>query len=402
MNAKEQIEILKRGTVDFVGEEDLLKRLSSGKPLRVKWGADPSAPDLHLGHMVVLRKLRAFQDLGHMVVFLIGDFTGMIGDPSGKNETRKPLSEEVVKKNAKTYQEQVFRILDKSRTEVVYNSKWLSKMGLPEVMKLMSQYSVARMLERGDFKERFKENREISMVEFLYPLMQGYDSVEIKADVELGGHDQIFNLLVGRELQKAYGQGPQVVITMPLLEGTDGKMKMSKSLNNYIGFTESPKEIFGKTMSIPDEMMLKYYELLTDTSAAGINGIKEGLKNGSLHPKEVKKGLGKIFVRHFYDHKAADAAEAEFESVFGQNKLPEDMPVFKLKTSDLEGGSISVTKLIVMSGLLESGGEAKRMIKGGGVKLNEEKVTDEAVKISPKGELILSVGKRKFVKVICE
>jgi len=401
MDIKKQIELLKRGTADFVGEEDLFKKLKEGKKMRIKFGADPSAPDLHLGHLVVLRKLKAFQDMGHEIIFLIGDFTGMIGDPSGKSETRKPLSRETVKKNAETYKQQIFKILDRSKTKVVYNSSWLSKMDLVSVMKLMSQYSVARMLERADFKERFKTNKEISIIEFLYPLMQGYDSVELEADVELGGHDQIFNLLVGRELQRSYGKDQQVVITMPLLEGTDGKMKMSKSLGNYIGFTDTPKDMYGKTMSIPDDLMIKYYELLTDLSDEQISALSKGIKDGSIHPKRAKSDLAKIFVAQFYGKEEAEKAEQGFEAIFKNNQLPEDIPLVKIKKDQLVEGKIQVSKLIAAAGLLDSVGEAKRMIKGGGVKLNEEKVTDENMLIDLGSEKLLSVGKRKHARVIC-
>ena len=398
MDINKQIEQIKRYTSDFISEEELLAKLKEGRPLKVKWGADPSAPDLHLGHTVVLRKLRLFQDLGHKVTFIIGDFTGMIGDPSGKSETRKPLSKEEVRKNADTYKEQVFKILDPKKTEVVFNSSWLSKMDLQQIMKLMSQYTVARMLERADFKDRFKNNKEISIIEFLYPLMQGYDSVMIDADIELGGHDQIFNLLVGRELQKSYGKKQQVIITLPLLEGTDGKMKMSKSLGNYIGITEPPREIYGKTMSIPDELMIKYYELLTDLPDAKISEIAGDIKSGRLHPKKAKSGLAKIFVEQFYDKKAAEAAEAEFEEVFKNNELPADIPVVRMKRSD---SKVTMAKLLVETGLLASCGEAKRMIKGGGVKINGEKIIDENQIFEYKGETVLSIGKRKHVKLIC-
>ncbi|MCX5748666.1 MAG: tyrosine--tRNA ligase [Candidatus Saganbacteria bacterium] len=401
MDLNKQIELIKRGTVDFINEAELKKKLQKGASLKIKWGADPSAPDLHLGHMVVLKKLRTFQELGHKVIFIIGDLTGMIGDPSGKSETRKPLSREEVLHNAKSYQEQVFKVLDRKKTEVVFNSKWLSKMDLMSVMKLMSQYTVARMLERGDFKERFKENREISVVEFLYPLMQGYDSVVIDADIEVGGHDQIFNLLVGRELQKAYGKEQQVVLTMPLLEGTDGKMKMSKSLGNYIGFTESPKDIFGKTMSIPDNLMIKYYELLTDTTDQEISEIKKGLGSGGLHPKDVKTKLAKFLVEYFYGKEKAQQSEQEFDSVFKQNKLPSDMPAIKIDGSEMKDGKIQLTRLLVLSGLLPSTGEAKRMIKGGGVKINEVKAEDENMAIALDKETVLSVGKRKHARIIC-
>lgn len=397
MEIDKQIELIKRGSSDFIGEEELRKKLRTGKPLIIKWGADPSAPDLHLGHMVVLKKLRLFQDLGHKVVFIIGDFTGMIGDPSGKSETRKPLSKEEVKKNAKTYQDQVFKVLDKRKTEVVFNSKWLSKMDLASVMKLMGQYTVARMLERGDFKERFRQNREISVVEFLYPLLQGYDSVETGSDVELGGHDQIFNILVGRELQKAYGKDQQAVLTMPLLEGTDGSMKMSKSLGNYIGFTEPAKDIFGKTMSIPDELMVKYYELLTGLSNKELADITEGLKTGSLHPKEAKVLLGKILVEYFYGKDEAEKAEKEFDLVFKNKRLPENIP---LKTFDVNE-KVPITKLLVMSGLVDSTSEAKRKIEEGGVKINEQKITDKNMSFDLKDEITISVGKRKHARVKC-
>lgn len=401
MDVKHKIELLKRGAVDFVGEEELHEKLAAGKKLKVKFGADPSAPDLHLGHLVVLRKLKAFQDMGHEIIFLIGDFTGMIGDPSGKSETRKPLTRETVELNARTYQDQIFKVLDPKKTKVVYNSKWLSKMDLVSVMKLMSQYSVARMLERADFKERFKSNKEISIIEFLYPLMQGYDSVELEADVELGGHDQIFNLLVGRELQKSYGKAQQTVITMPLLEGTDGKLKMSKSYGNYIGFTDTPKDIYGKTMSIPDDLMIKYYTLLTDLSDKELKVMEKAIKSGELHPKKAKSDLAKILVSLFYGSDAADKAENEFDAVFKDNKLPQDIPLVKVSKNHLSDGKISVSKLIHISGLLDSVGEAKRMIKGGGVKMDGEKVTDENLLVDLGSEKLLSVGKRKYARVIC-
>lgn len=401
MNIDSQIELLKRGTFDFVGEEDLRKKLGKGKPLKIKFGADPSAPDLHLGHLVVLRKLKVFQDLGHQIIFLIGDFTGMIGDPSGKSETRKPLTRDTVLANAETYKQQIFRILDPKKTKIVYNSDWLSKMSLQDVMKLMSQYSVARMLERADFKERYKTNKEISIIEFLYPLMQGYDSVVLEADVELGGHDQIFNLLVGRELQKAYGQAQQAVLTMPLLEGTDGKMKMSKSLNNYIGFNDTAKDIFGKTMSVPDDLMMKYYFLLTEMPVAEIEKTEAGIKSGAVHPMKVKKELAKLMVSQFYGKEASEAELAEFEKVFAKNELPSEMPLIKIKASDTSGKKLSVSKLLVLAGLLPSTGEAKRMVKGGGVRIDEEKAADENMLVDLSRERVISVGKRKYARVIC-
>ncbi len=402
MDAIEQLKLIKRNAVDFVGEDELLKKLRSGKKLKIKFGADPSAPDLHLGHLVVLKKLKTFQDLGHEVVFLIGDFTGMIGDPTGKSETRKPLTREIVERNAKTYRMQIFKVLDPNKTTIVYNSSWLSKMSLESVMNLLSQYTVARMLERADFKERFKANKEISIIEFLYPLLQGYDSVELRSDVEIGGHDQIFNLLVGRELQKSYGQDPQVIITLPLLEGTDGVQKMSKSFGNYIGFTESPKQIYGKTMSIPDELMIKYYRLLTDYDDKKVIEIEEGLKNGSLHPKRAKSDLAKYFVRILYSEQDADKAEKEFEAVFRGNQIPKDIPLFKLSRSDLSDGKISIAKLLSLTKLVDSTSEAKRMIRGAGVKIDGEKILDENALIDINTQKLISIGKRKFLKVICE
>ena len=399
MDLKAQIEAFGRNSSDFIGREDLLEKLKEGRPLKIKWGADPSASDLHLGHTVVLRRLRLFQEFGHRVVFIIGDFTGMIGDPSGKSETRKPLSREEVMKNAETYKAQVFKVLDPKKTEVVLNSAWLSKLDLSQIMKLLSQYTVARMLERSDFKERFKTNKEISIVEFLYPLMQGYDSVRIDADVELGGHDQIFNLLVGRELQKAYGKKQQTIITLPLLEGTDGKMKMSKSLGNYIGINEPPREIYGKTMSIPDELMIKYFELLTDLPHEKIEELDKGLKNGQVHPKKAKSDLAKLLVSQFHGNKAAEDAEKEFEEVFKNNELPSDIPVHRAL---LEGAPLLITKVLVDAGLLPSLGEAKRMIKGGGVKLDGVKVDSQDQAFSKKGGFVLSIGRRRHVKVICE
>lgn len=313
MQIKKQLEEIKKGCVELIPEEELAAKLKKGKPLKVKWGADPSAPDIHLGHTVVLKKLKQFQDLGHEVIFLIGDFTARIGDPTGKSETRKPLTKEEVMINSRTYQEQVFKILDKKRTRVVYNSRWLSELKIEDVINLAAKYTVARMLERDDFMNRFEKQRPISIHEFLYPLIQGYDSVKLKADIEIGGTDQKFNMLVGRELQREFKEEPQVIITMPLLEGTDGVQKMSKSLNNYIGITEPPSEIYGKTMSISDELMLRYYSLLTDEN------IEEMKK---LHPKEAKKKLAGELVAIYYGREAAEDAGAEFEKIFAQGKLP--------------------------------------------------------------------------------
>lgn len=397
---KEQLELIKEGCAELIPEAELLKKLGEKKQLRVKWGADPSAPDIHLGHTVIIRKLRTFQDLGHKVVFIIGDFTGMIGDPSGKSETRPLLSRSQIDVNAKTYKEQVFKILDPKRTEVVYNSKWLSKLTLENILALAAKYTVARMLERDDFIKRYTQQRPISIHEFLYPLIQGYDSVMVRSDVEIGGTDQKFNLLVGRELQREYNAEPQVVMTMPLLEGTDGVQKMSKSLGNYIGITEPPAQIFGKTMSIPDNLMIKYYDLLSGLPKADINKIREGLKSNILHPREVKKRLAKIFVSTFYGAKAADVADREFDNIFKQGGLPDDVPVFALKSNELEAdGSIWLPKAMVLSGAVSTSSQAVRLLEQGGVEVDGAVIRDKNSKIRPANGLLLKVGKRKFVRL---
>jgi tyrosyl-tRNA synthetase len=403
MDIKEQLSRIKDGCVELIPEAELVKKLEKKKPLRIKWGADPSAPDIHLGHTVILQKLKTFQELGHTVVFIIGDFTGMIGDPSGKSATRNALSREEVEKNAKTYQEQVFKILDRKKTEVVYNSTWLKKLTLEEIINLAAKYTVARMLERDDFIKRYTEQKPISIHEFLYPLIQGYDSVIVKSDLEIGGTDQKFNLLVGRELQREYKQEPQVVMTMPLLEGLDGVNKMSKSLNNYIGVTESPKEIFGKTMSIPDNLMMKYYELLSGLPKDEIIKIKEGLKNNTLHPKEVKQRLGKIFVSTFCGEKEAQKASDEFDKVFKQGGLPENIPVIKISSSELDDeDSIWLPKAMVISTITVSTSAACRDIEGGGVKVNGVVIRDKKakIKLDNKKEVLISDGPRRFAKLI--
>jgi tyrosyl-tRNA synthetase len=374
--------------VELIPEDELIEKLKKGKPLKVKWGADPSAPDIHLGHTVVLNKLKQLQDLGHEIIFLIGDFTALIGDPSGKSETRKPLSKAEVERNSQTYQDQVFKILDKKKTKVVYNSHWLSKLKLEDVINLAGKYTVARMLERDDFMNRFEKERPISIHEFLYPLIQGYDSVHLKADIEVGGTDQKFNMLVGRELQREFKEEPQVIITLPLLEGTDGVQKMSKSLNNFIGITEPSAEIFGKTMSISDTLMLRYYELLTDVPIPEVK---------LMHPKEAKARLGKIFVARFYSEAEAMAAEAAFESVFAKGNLPEDLKLVTLKAKKM-----AISKLLVDSGLAPSTSVARRLIKQGGVRVDDRAATDEKEVIDLTSEKVLNVGKRKFVRVICE
>jgi tyrosyl-tRNA synthetase len=384
-SAKEQLEIIKRGVIEVIPEDELLTKLSAGRPLRIKWGADPSAPDIHLGHTVVLSKLRQFQELGHEVIFIIGDFTAMIGDPSGKSETRKALPREVVDENAKTYKKQVFKILDEGKTRVVYNSHWLEKMDLLSVFKLSSQYTVARMLERKDFKERFESQKDISVLEFLYPLLQGYDSVHLKADIEIGGTDQKFNLLMGRTLQQRYGEEQQVIVTLPLLEGTDGVQKMSKSLNNYIGITEAPSEIFGKTMSISDKLMHRYYELLTSIPLEEVK---------AMHPKEAKKKLAALLVERFYSKKEAAAAEEEFESIFKEGKKPQDIELFKVKSKE-----IGIVDLLSGSKLAPSKTEARRLIQQGGVSIDNIVVTDDKFTVDLSTERILKVGKRKFLRV---
>lgn len=383
-----QLENIKRNCVELLPEDELIEKLKRGKPLKVKWGADPSAPDIHLGHTVVLNKLKQLQDLGHEIIFLIGDFTAMIGDPTGKSETRKPLTKTEVERNSKTYQDQVFKILDKKKTKVVYNSHWLSKLKIEDVINLAGKYTVARMLERDDFMNRFEKERPISIHEFLYPLIQGYDSVHLKADIEVGGTDQKFNMLVGRELQREFKEEPQVIITLPLLEGTDGVQKMSKSLNNYIGITEPPAEIFGKTMSISDTLMLRYYELLTEVPLEEVK---------LMHPKDAKAQLGKILVARFYSEAQAMAAEAAFESVFAGGNLPENIKLVTIKEKKL-----TIGKLLVESGMAPSTSVARRLVKQGGVRVDDKVVGDEQEAIDLKTEKVLNVGKRKFVRVICE
>ncbi len=400
LSPERQFELIKRGAVEIILEKELLHKLErsykENKPLTVKAGFDPTAPDIHLGHTVLLEKLRVFQELGHRVIFLIGDFTGMIGDPSGKSETRKPLTKDEVLENAKTYREQIFKILDPERTIVEFNSRWYSKMSAEDIIRLASHYTVARMLERDDFKTRFLSQTPISIHEFIYPLIQGYDSVVLRADVELGGTDQKFNLVVGRELQKEYGQEPQVIITMPLLEGTDGVKKMSKSLGNYIGINEPPEEIFGKVMSISDELMLRYYELLSHISNEELKTLREGIKNGSIHPMEAKERLAYELVERFHGHEAALRAKSHFETVFRKKDLPEDIPVYK-KTGWTEG--IWLPRLMKEAGLTKSTSEARRLILQGGVEINGATVKDPETKLLP-GEYLLKVGKRRFLKIL--
>ena len=396
----EQVALIERGAVDVISRKDLIKKLrkseETGVPLRVKAGFDPTAPDLHLGHTVLIQKLKHFQDLGHEILFLIGDFTGMIGDPTGKSETRKPLTREDVERNAESYKEQMFKILDPAKTKVMFNSAWLDKLSAHDFIRLASQLTVARMLEREDFRVRFENQRPISIHEFMYPLIQGYDSVAMKADVELGGTDQLFNVLMGRDLQRAWGQEPQVVITMPLLEGLDGVNKMSKSLGNYIGITESADNIYGKVLSVSDELMFRYYDLLSDLTSEEIGRLKADMAAGVIHPKEVKKKLARELTSRFYDELIAQKAEDNFERVFKKHDLPEDIPEL---TMSVEGGEIWLPRLLADAGLVKGTGEARRMIKQNAVSLDGEKITDVEYTIRTMAEVLVKVGKRKFCRV---
>jgi tyrosyl-tRNA synthetase len=400
MTPEEQLEIIKSGCSELLPESELLAKLKKKKQLRIKWGADPSAPDIHLGHTVIIRKLRAFQELGHKVIFIIGDFTGMIGDPSGKSETRPALTKKEVENNARTYREQVFKILDPKKTEVAYNSKWLSKLTLEDVIKLAGKYTVARMLERDDFIKRYTEQRPISIHEFLYPLIQGYDSVMVRSDIEIGGTDQKFNLLVGRELQREFKEEPQVIMTMPLLEGLDGTAKMSKSLNNYIGVTDSPSDIYGKTMSIPDSLMMKYYTLLTGLPKSELDDIARQLKNNSLHPMDAKKRLARMLVSDFHGKGSAEKAELEFKNVFREGGLPEDIPSVKIDPKELEpDGSIWLPKLMVLTGQNDSSSSAVRLIEQGGVEVNGIVIKDRKYKVVVEDGMMIRAGKRKFARL---
>ena len=391
----EQLTIIKRGCEDLLVESELAERIAAGRPLRVKLGMDPTAPDLHLGHTVVLNKLRQFQDLGHHVQFLIGDFTGMIGDPTGKNTTRPPLTREQIQENARTYREQVFKILDPERTEILFNSEWSDKLGAAGMIRVASTYTVARMLERDDFGKRFRASQPIAIHEFLYPLMQGYDSVAMKCDIELGGTDQKFNLLVGRELQKHFGQRPQCILTMPLLEGLDGVNKMSKSLGNYVGIDEPPGEIFGKLMSISDELMWRYVELLSFESLATIARWRREVADGR-NPRDVKAGFAGEIVARFHSPEAAKRAEEEFEARFRQGAMPEDMAEVSVAAGNQP---VPVAQVLKASGLTASTSEALRMIEQGGVRIDGERVADKSLKLGPGRTVVLQVGKRKFARV---
>ncbi len=392
---QDALQEIKRGAEELLVEAELVEKFKAGRPLRIKAGFDPTAPDLHLGHTVLLNKLRQFQQLGHQVVFLIGDFTGMIGDPTGKNATRPPLTPEAVAENAKTYQAQVFKILDPALTEVRFNSEWMNGMGSVGMIRLAATHTVARMLERDDFHKRYTSQQPIAIHEFLYPLIQGYDSVALKADVELGGTDQKFNLLMGREMQKHHGQAPQCILTMPLLEGMDGVNKMSKSLGNYIGIDEPPQEIFGKLMSVSDELMWRYIQLLSFESLETIEAWKQQVAEGA-NPRNIKVGFAQEIVTRFHGVAAATQALADFEARFQKGALPDDMPEISLPGVD---GTLLVTQLLKQAGLVASTSDAMRQIAGGGVRLDGERVADKGVAVPVGATVVAQVGKRKFARV---
>jgi tyrosyl-tRNA synthetase len=399
MTIVEQLEFLKKGTVDLIREEDLKKKLErsakTGKPLRIKLGLDPTAPDIHVGHTVVIRKLKAFQDLGHTVIFLIGDFTGMIGDPSGKNVTRPPLSREEIDANAETYKAQMFKLLDPEKTELRFNAEWMDKFNAADFVRLCAKTTVKQILERDDFEKRMHDEKPISLHELLYPLVQGYDSVALESDVELGGTDQKFNLLMGRNLQREFDQEPQVIMTTPLLEGLDGVNKMSKSLNNYIGITEPANEMFGKVMSISDDLMWKYYELLTDLSQSEISNLRSQIEGGE-NPRNIKVQLAKFIIRDFHSASDADAAEEDFNRRFVQKEIPDE-----IEEKQIAAGDHNLAQLLADTGLAASKGEARRLIEQGGVKINGEKATSANADIEINNDgVLLQVGKRKFLKVM--
>jgi tyrosyl-tRNA synthetase len=398
MDPAQQIELIRRGADELLIETELLEKLKTGRPLRVKAGFDPTAPDLHLGHTVLLNKLAQLQGLGHQIVFLVGDFTGMIGDPSGKNATRPPLTREEVEKNARTYTDQVFKILDRARTEVRFNSEWMGKLDAAGLVRLASRHTVARMLERDDFAKRYQARQPIAIHEFLYPLVQGYDSVALKADLELGGTDQKFNLLMGREVQKEHGQSPQCILTLPLLEGTDGVNKMSKSLGNYIGISDPPDEIFGKLMSISDELMWRYIELLSFESPRELAARKRAVAEGA-NPRDVKVGFAQEIVGRFHDDDAAQLAAKNFVARFARNEVPDDMPDVSIPAT---GKGLTILQVLKQAGLTASASEATRMIEQGGVRVDGEKVSDKSLTLVRGKRFVVQVGKRKFARVTVE
>lgn len=402
MSPQEQLERIKFGTADFINDEDMLKKLKRSietkKPLNIKLGADPTRPDIHLGHTVVINKLKTFQDLGHKVSFLIGDFTAMIGDPSGKNSTRPMLTREEIEENGRSYAKQIFKILDPEKTEIVYNSAWIMKMTPAEFITMTSKYTVAQLLEREDFTKRYRSGTPIGVHEFIYPLTQGYDSVALKTDVELGGTDQKFNLLVGRAMQASYGMEAQCVLTMPILEGIDGVNKMSKSLDNYISVVDTPKDMFGKTMRISDDLMYRWYELLTDIDATGLKALRADVAEGRKHPRTVKVELAKFLIKRFHSQAEAQAAEDEFNRIFVEKGLPDEVPDFAV---DAEA-QVGLAALMVKAQLAASNSEAGRLIQGGGVQIDGEKVSDPRLKIDLKSgsSFVLKAGKKKFVKIV--
>ncbi|UCF63824.1 MAG: tyrosine--tRNA ligase [bacterium] len=395
---EEQLKVISRGTIDLLPMEELKEKLiksyETGKPLRIKQGFDPTAPDIHLGHTVGIRKLKQFQDLGHQVVVIIGDYTGMVGDPSEKSSTRPRLTHQDVMENAKTYEKQFFKILDRDKTEIQYNGDWFSRMSFAEIMNLASKFTVARMLERDDFAKRYKEQQPISIHEFFYPLMQGYDSVMIQADIEIGATEQKFNLVIGRQIQKEYGQEPQVVLTLPVLEGIDGTQRMSKSLGNYIGIDETPQEIYGKTMSIPDKLIYSYFELITDVDLKELKSIKTKLENSAVNPMELKRSLARNLVRMYHNEAKAKEAESHFNLIHQQGEIPEDIPIVSLG-----GQTRRIIDIMVENGLVSGTGEARRLIRQGGVKLDGETLKDELQEIQGIQESVLKVGKRRFLRI---
>ena len=402
LSAEEQLHIIASGVDSIVPKEDLLKKLKRGEPLNIKLGVDPTAPDIHIGHAVPLRKLRQLQDLGHRVTLIIGDGTALIGDPSGRNSTRPQLTREQVNANAQTYVDQAFKILDKEKTDLVHNADWILDLKMEDILGLLSKFTVARILERDDFSNRYHSNQPISLHEFIYPVMQAYDSVVIKADVELGGRDQLFNLLAGRELMEKMGMEPQVALTLPLLEGTDGVQKMSKSYGNYIGLTDEPSDMFGKVMSIPDELMVKYFRLASTMPVDEVDRIEEGLKNDELHPNKIKRQLARNIVAAYYDEQTAADAEGQFDQVFKNHEVPDDIPECSVDLTPNDEGKVYLAKLLAEADLASGTGEARRLIDGGGVKINGETVPVKQYNVDPSALVgaTLQVGKRKFVKLV--
>lgn len=396
-----QLTLIKRGVVDLLPEDEFVKRLTesieNNIPLRVKQGFDPTSPDIHLGHTIGLRKLRQFQELGHQVVLIIGDYTGMVGDPSGRSATRPQLSYEQLMRNAETYQKQFFKLVDKSKTEVHFNGEWFEKMHLKEIIFLASKFTLARMLERDDFEKRYKAGNPIAVHEFFYPLMQAYDSVMVRADVEIGATEQTFNLMAGRQIQEAYGQKPQCILTLPILVGTDGVNRMSKSLGNYVGVDESAREIFGKIMSIPDSLIYSYMELTTDTDAARLREIKELLESGKINPMELKKELGVTLASMYDDEKSGHDAKEEFERVFSDNGLPDEIAEFRISVL---GKRMWIVKLLTETKMVKSSGEARRLIKGGGVYLDQKRINDESLELDLSEGMLFKVGKRRFFRIV--